>query len=334
MQPIAVNYDQCQALGKRLAKVSVRPDEFVVQPTNREEKRREANLWFYLIAICQSTRTLQGTLDGKWYRGWDYMLQAARRMTAHDPDYFSAQNMSLVTPDGVRSIFSDDFLPEHSTIDRVDERVAQLHDCAQILLRSYEGDVCVLHQQAGGRLQGENGILKRFSVFIAYSDPVQKKSFLFLMFAAKSGVWELTDLDSLKVAIDYHIMRIALRSGMVQVLDPELAETLRTRREVNAETDNQIRETIREACDLLIEHSGHTVFDVDNILWMMGRNCCFYDHAPICGDNPCTKMDKCSFVRGIEYACPGHCLFDGVCFGSYAPAYQAYWETTLYTEYY
>ena len=178
------------------------------------------------------------------------------------------------------------------------------------------------------------GILQRLSSFRAYSDPVQKKSFLFLMFASKSGVWQLADLENLKVAIDYHIMRIALRSGMVEVHDQDLAQNLRARTEVSAETDNRIREAIREACDLLIEYSGHTVFDVDNILWMMGRNCCFYDHAPICGDNRCSKMDKCSFIRGIEYDCPGHCLFDGLCQGSRDSAYRAFWEAVLYTEYY
>ena len=334
MQMITVNRGRCKELGQRLTGVTVRPDEFVVRPSNPEQKRREANLWFYLVAICQSTRTLQGTIDGKWYRGWDYMIRAARRKMAQDPDYFTAPNVARVTPADIQSMFSDDFLPEHSTLDRVEERVAQLHDCARILLRGYDGDVCALHGQAGGRLQGEDGILRRLSAFRAYSDPVEKKSFLFLMFAAKSGIWALVDLDALKVAIDYHIMRIALRSGMVEVREPNLAEALRARKEVNAETDNRIREAVREACDLLIRHSGHTVFDVDNILWMMGRNCCFYDHDPICGDNPCFKMDKCSFARGIEYPCPGHCLFDGVCLGSRDPSYRDLWETTLYTEYY
>lgn len=331
---ITVNHAQCEELGQRLAQVTVRPDEFIVRPPSPEEKRREANLWFYLIAICQSTRTLQGTLDGTWYRGWDYMIRAARRMMAQDPDYFSASNMSRIASNDVRSMFSDDLLPEHSTIDRVDERVAQLHDCAQVLLRLYEGDVCALHRQAEGRLQGKDGILRRMSAFRAYSDPVQKKSFLFLMFAAKSGIWELADLGALKVAIDYHIMRIALRSGMIEVHDPNLAETLKAREEVKAEIDDQVREVVREGCDLLIKYSGHSVFDVDNILWMMGRDCCFYDHPPICGGNPCFKMDKCSFLRGIEYACPGRCLLDGICRGSRDPAYRALWETTLYTEYY
>ena len=98
MKSIVVSHAQCQALAQRLAEVRVRPDEFVVRPTGREDKRREANLHFYLIAICQSTRTLQGTLDGKWYRGWDYMVRAARRMLSQDPDYFSAFSFLTTAP--------------------------------------------------------------------------------------------------------------------------------------------------------------------------------------------------------------------------------------------
>jgi len=73
---------------------------------------------------------------------------------------------------------------------------------------------------------------------------------------------------------------------------------------------------------------------VDNILWMMGRNCCFYDYAPICGQNTCARRQDCTFTRSIHYDCPGVCLFDGICLGSRDSAYRAYWETTLHTEFY
>jgi len=76
------------------------------------------------------------------------------------------------------------------------------------------------------------------------------------------------------------------------------------------------------------------MFAVDNILWMMGRNCCFYAHDPICGDNVCQRRDACNLLRAIEYDCPGRCLFDGVCLGSRAPEMRAHGETKLYTAYY
>jgi len=325
---------QCARLAERLAQVRVLEDEFLIRVSTPEEKRREANLWFFLVAICQSTRTLQGTIEGQWVRGWDYMVRAARRAMRSAPNYFTAEHLAGITPEALRSLFSDDGVAEHSTLDRIEERVGQWQDASRLLLERYGGDVMGLYEAAHHRLQGEGGILARLAECQAYSDPIEKKSFLFVMFASRCGAWQIEDLDNLHVAVDYHIMRVALRSGMVRVKDSELEHRLKARDAVSADEDNAIRGAVREACDLLVRYSGQTVFDVDNILWSLGRNCCFYDYDPICGENPCWRQEQCTFVRAVAYHCPGFCLFNGVCLGSRDAAYRAFWETNLYTHYY
>jgi len=331
---ITIDDAQCRRIAERLDRVEVRPDAFAVRPATAEERRREANLLLYLVGICQSTRTLQGTLDGRWYRGWDYMARAARRALAADPEAFSAERLAAISGDALRAILADAGDPASSTLDRIDERVAQLHDAARLMLDRYGGDVMALYEAAGRRVEGEGGILARLAECNAYRDPVRKKAFLLTMFLVESGVWEVRDLENLRVAIDYHIMRIALRSGIVRVEDADLAARLRDRGPVSEEEDNAIREAVREACHRIVGASRQTVFAVDNILWSMGRNCCFYDYDPICGPNACTRRDVCTFVTGIDYDCPGRCLFDGVCLGSREADYRAYWETNLYTDYY
>jgi len=334
---IEVDEGICEKLGRKLKDVQVLLHKFLAEDSRatwtEEARRREANFRFYLVAICQHTKSLQGIIEGKWCRGWDYLERACRRVMAEDAEYFSAENMSRITGQELRRILSDDFDPAHSTLDRVEERVTQLCDCGQRLAAQYDGDVMNLYRQAGGYLHGRRGILELMSEFKAYSDPIQKKSFLFLMFVSQAGIWKIKDLENLKVAVDYHIMRIALRSGMVRVRG-SLETVLKERREVDAATDIKVRGAVQEACNLLVRYSGHSVFEVDNILWMMGRNCCFYEHEPICGRNVCFKEDRCTFVRSIVYDCPGKCLFDGLCLGSMDEEYRKFWETNLYTEYY
>ena len=334
---IEVDEGICEKLGRKLKDVQVLPHKFLAEDSRatwtEEARRREANFRFYLVAFCQHTKSLQGTIAGEWRRGWDYLERACRRAMACHPDYFSAENMSRITGQELHRILSDDFDPAHSTLDRVEERVTQLRDCGQRLAAQYDGDVMNLYRQAGGYLHGRRGILELMSEFKAYSDPIQKKSFLFLMFVSQAGIWEIKDLENLKVAVDYHIMRIALRSGMVRV-GGALERALKERQEVDAAMDTQVRGAVQRVCDLLVRHSGHSVFEVDNILWMMGRNCCFYEHEPICGGNACFKQDQCTFIRSIIYDCPGKCLFDGVCLGSLDEEYRKFWETNLYTEYY
>jgi len=331
---ITIDGDQCRRLARRLDRVTVRPDAFAVRAATPEERRREANLLFFLVGICQSTRTLQGTIEGEWYRGWDYMVRAARHALADDAEAFRADRLAGITTRALRAIFSDTGDPDASTLDRVEERVAQLHDAAHVLLAAYEGDVMALYRAAGQRLEGDGGILARLAECHAYRDPVQKKSFLLTMFLVQSGVWEVLDLENLRVAVDYHIMRIALRSGMVRVEDGDLAARLRERGSVTEAEDNAVRDAVREACHRLVGAARHSVFAVDHILWMIGRNCCFYDYDPICGARACHRREACTLVRGIEYQCPGKCLLDGVCLGSRDPSHRAYWETNLYTDYY
>ena len=77
---IAVHEAQCQAIAQRLRQQRVRPDEFLFVPVTPAEARREANYWIFAIAICQHTKSLEGVIEGRWSRGWDYLIRASRRV--------------------------------------------------------------------------------------------------------------------------------------------------------------------------------------------------------------------------------------------------------------
>jgi hypothetical protein len=212
---IQVDAEQCRDLARCLDRLQVRPDPYLKRPSNHDERRQEANFWFYITAICQSTRTFKGVIDGQWVRGWDYLVRSSRRRR----EDFHAQRMRTYSATDLRSLLSDDFEPEHSPIDRVGERLGQLHDCARRLLDSYGGQAMGIFEQAEGRLLGGHGLLDLLSEFEAYSDPMHKKSVLLAGMLHEVGIWPLGDAHNLKVAMDYHAMRVALRSGMVEVVD-------------------------------------------------------------------------------------------------------------------
>lgn len=325
---IDVDAGVARGLAARLGGLEVNPGRLLPAPQGEEERRRLANYWFFLVAMCQHTVSLRGTIEGRRLRGWDYLEAASRRSL----EMFTATQLTRLRAQELRAVFSDDFEAAHSTLDRVEERLGQLRQCARLLLLDYGGDVNELYRHSGGRLAGEGGLLETLARFEPYSDPLQKKSFVFLMMVGASGVWDLKDPQALRVPIDYHIMRIALRSGLVRVTDPQLAHLLRERTPVSGQVDQLVRSRVEEACDLVVEASGRSVFQVDLALWHIGRNCCFYEHEPYCG--PCPRPERCSLVEALGYPCPGRCPLDGACLGSRDPAYRAYWETNIYTSYY
>jgi hypothetical protein len=328
---IEVNEAQCQAIGERLRRQTVRADEFLFVPATVEEAQREANYWAFAIAICQHTKSLAGVIDGRWRRGWDYLISASRRAL---DEFASAQAMAQIDANRLRTILSDDFDPAHATVDRVEERLGQIHDVARVLLEQYEGQAMNIYCQAGGHILGEGGIFQRLAAIPAYTDPLDKKAQLLVGQLDAAGVWPLEDPENLKVCMDYHAMRVALRAGIVEVTDPGLRIALKQKARVNDEINHAVRRAVSDACDRVIAHSGVSVFEFDKWIWHLGRSCCFYDHEPICGPRTCHKMDICTYIKAVDYACPGKCSLDGACKGSRDDYYKAFWETNVYTEFY
>lgn len=328
---LVVNESQCQAIAERLRQQPIRRDEFLFVPASPAEARREANYWTFVIAICQHTKSLAGRIDGQWCRGWDYLVRATRRAV---DEVASAEAMAAIDADRLRALLSDDFDPAHSTVDRVDERLRQLHEVAQALLDGYGGQAMALYEQAGGRLRGAGGLFERLAQMPPFQDPLEKKAHLLVGQLDAAGVWPLQDRENLKVCMDYHAMRVALRTGIVEVTDPGLLIALKQQARVSDEINHVVRRVVSDACDRVIAHSGVSVFEFDKWIWHLGRSCCFYDHEPICGPRTCHKMDICTYIKAVDYACPGRCSLDGACKGSRDDYYKAFWETNVYTEFY
>lgn len=328
---IVVNEAQCRAIAERLRQQTIWADEFLFVASTPQECRREANYWTFIIAICQHTKSLQGIIDGKWGRGWDYLVRSSRRVI---DEIASAEAMASINSDRLRAILSDCYDPESSTLDRIDERLDQLHTVAAALLQNYGGEAMNLYCRAGGRLRGPGGIMERLAHLPPFSDPLEKKAHLLVGQLDAAGVWPLEDPENLKVCMDYHAMRVALRTGIVEVTDPGLRLALKEKAEVSDEINHHVRQVVSDACDRVIAYSSVSVFEFDKWIWHLGRSCCFYDHEPICGPRTCHKMDICSYIKAVDYACPGRCSLDGVCRGSQDDFYKAYWETNVYTEYY
>ena len=333
---VEVDEEKCREIAEILGRVQLRTDPFIRKPRGSDEKRREAEYWFYMIAICHATRTLEGFLDGKWLRGNDYLLLAARRRLDADPSFFDAERMARITGRDLRAAISDDGSPIHSKLDRVQERVDLLHDCAEVLLRDFAGDVMKIYALSGGYVAPVRGkgLLDLLARFKAYSDPVRKKSFLLLMFLDEAGVWKVRDPEKLSLAIDYHLMRIALRSGAIRILDPRLAAKVKERKPVTEKEDEVVREAAKSAYRFMSHKPGLNVFSLDSLLWNIGRTCCFYEHDPICGAQRCWKQGKCTLLQRTSYKCSGRCPLDGICLGSRDQEHRQYWETNIYTSYY
>ena len=178
---------------------------------------------------------------------WDVALAAARER----PGLLTAAALAEVTAEQVAEIFrvGDDTVADP-------ERRAELwRDLGAGLLRDYEGDATALLAAAGGRLGGPGGLLERLAAFEAYSDPLAKKAQLVAKICHRRGWLEVADPESWEVSADNVLMRLALRSGLIEPGD--LAA---------------VRAATREAFKRVAERTGIPPPELDDMLWELGRD--------------------------------------------------------------
>ncbi len=326
-----VDRRRCRDLASRLPTIDIRASHFAPAPQNPDAAVRLTEFHLAWIGICQRTGPLQGVVDGVAYRGSDYLAHRLRVRLDEDPGRFAARRLADVGADDLRAWLSDDGDPASSTVDRVDERVGLLNDMGQVLLEGYDGSAAALLAASKGRLEGRSGLYERLSRMRAYRDPVRKKSGLLIQVLRHSGVFEPVDPEALGIAADYHVLRVLLRTGALQ-LKGDRGRELRQGAEMTESEDTRIRAKALEAGRVMSEVVG--VQSLDPLLWMIGRNCCAPDHPPVCTLGPCTLAADCSLLGSTNLSCSQVCPFDGSCAGSQNPEAAGFREPWLDTDLY
>lgn len=187
----------------------------------------------------------KGPFDGSALL-WQLGLAAERR----HPGLLTAQGLAEVSADQVEAIFR----VGGETVSGPEDRARLWRDAAAVLRNSYDGSAAALLAACEGRLAGSGGLLSRLGELEAYSDPLQKKSFLFAKIAERRGWLAVTDPESWQVCPDNVLMRLALRAGLVH---PGPAEVVRV--------------ATRDAFKRLADESGLAPPLLDDLLWSLGK---------------------------------------------------------------
>jgi hypothetical protein len=178
---------------------------------------------------------------------WSVAIHAA----AGDAGALTAARLVDVTGAEVADLLQID----GETVADPDRRASLWRELATGLERDHGGEARALLAAADGRLGGEGGVLALLARYEAYSDPLQKKSFLFAKICERRGWLEVTDPEQWEVCADNVLMRLALRSGLIE--PGELAD---------------VRAATRDAFKQVAERSGVPPPVLDDLLWELGRD--------------------------------------------------------------
>lgn len=333
IRKVAVNQEKCAEIGKVLRNISIRPEflerEFLSVESDRETKLR---MYFLAAAICHQTHSLHNDTLNLW--GWDYMeygfLQMLKTASAmFNPGYVCMSDKDEITH-YLSKTFSPDGNPKNCTLDSLPERTAMLIEICKLVKENNHSSIAELIDACNGRLLNNGkGLYEVLSQFKAFSDPQKKKITFFLKLAIDAGLIRIKDPENLIPIMDYHMQRVLLRMGCVEILDAQLRMELTDHKP--KQSDEEIRLACIEAVEIIAKKSRHSIISINDFFWPLGRSCC--NDSTLCNRGVCLKT-PCTFNLMVDIKNHDHCFFEDTCMGSKDEAYRNLWEPIVETHYY
>lgn len=126
-------------------------------------------------------------------------------------------------------------------------------------------------------------------------DPLKKKSNLLAHLIIRAKIVKITDEENLEPAIDYHIMRVYLRTGRIKISDKKTCDRLRENATYTLDEITELRQSVRCAMKLMCKQYSQSMATLSFVDWILGREYC--DRmTPLCkfGQKSCPVKSLCS----------------------------------------
>lgn len=230
-------------------------------------------------------RPAAGKLDGFEHQGAMYMWRALRRaLDQTGGTLLDADFLARLSDAEFDRIFADDGGNNPLAPGR-EERIANLRDLGEHLRAHWNGSFYNLVESTEGSLVE----FARLSRGIrAFDDPMWKLTMLTAILHSGSGLYRFED-EPLP-AVDYHLLKQALRQGMVRP-NPDLEQEIAASCLLRPEDALELRRLALVAFVGVSERTGLSGEVLDNRYWLNRVNCT--DPNPVCLDP--AAADCCPF---------------------------------------
>jgi len=328
-----LNPEVCENVAQTIKKLKLRTDFYnreYLNPAVDEETKFRMN--FFAVAICHQTYKLQNLPLNLF--GWDYLEYGFVRFAKLNSPILNPQFLAHSTVNEVieilRPAFSPDENPENCTLDRLDERAELMIQAGKLISSDYQNSVKNLICSTDGFLlhQGK-GLYEILPDLEAFADPLQKKSTFLIKLLMEANLLKINDPGNFIPIMDYHMQRVLMRLGCIEIVDKTLRRKLLNRETLPS--DEVVRNRCIEAFKRIAKISGHPVTKMNDFFWSLGRSCC--NQTTLCQDRVCEK-NPCTFTQIIEINDHTHCIFEPVCKGFRQSDYRNLWQPVIETHYY
>jgi hypothetical protein len=158
---------------------------------------------------------------------------------------------------------------------RAKKRAALLRDIGKQLVHLYHGSAESLIRASDNRLYDKDGLVFQLDSFEAFrEDPLRKKSNVLIHELVRDRVVRFKDEDKIVPAIDYHVMRLYLRTGRVVPLHTNTMDLLKSDSTPRPRLVKLLREAVAEALSLTALYARMSIPQVNSLEWQLGRDIC------------------------------------------------------------
>ncbi len=227
---------------------------------------------FWTATADRYAHPLIATVDGEERKGAFYLFRAYLRWLENDPD--------LLTPAGQAELTKADMLAVLRADDGTDPMPAL--DLHLELARQYGRDMLALNltprtllEQAIASASPLHTLLQLLDHVGGYKeDPLRKKAGLLAIILQQRPEEFLPFSDEeMPPVVDYHVMRSCLRTGLIDVVDDELAAKLVARELLSRDEEWAVRIAAHKAVEQVVIQSGKSMGAVDWFFFQARQRC-------------------------------------------------------------
>ncbi|OYT16818.1 MAG: hypothetical protein B7C24_05835 [Bacteroidetes bacterium 4572_77] len=326
MKKAEVNIAQSQKIGQIVRDLVFKPT-FLYRPFLSISiiASLKASMYYYAVGICHQTYNLTNSKLSLF--GWDFLEYGFIEIAQQKPELLDKNHLlSLSTTkliEEIKPFFSEDHKASNCTLDRLEERATLWLEMAT-LLQELETTAYDLAKN-----NTITSFYNKLAGTLAYSDPLQKKSSFFMKLLEDANLHSYGESAEITPIMDYHMQRVLLRTGCVEIIDKETKNILQKRIEIN--DDSEIRKACIESMKIIAQTSSYSVLKMNDVFYTLGRSCCLENL--LCQGHSCEKT-PCTLSLAVELGEHKECIFQKVCKGAHNLDYQKYWQPMVDTHYY
>jgi hypothetical protein len=287
-QPFAVDDLRCAEAAAIVRTTIIEPE---TAPWHIWPEARQLEFKLLFVSICHQIN-------------WDF-LQSRLYAALRELDYPVSSQLRHISAPDVERWLAGYAKPERI---RARERAQMVRETATTFLRLMEED------RPGGpfhvptNLGGKHGFYAWLQEFDAFRrDPVQKKSNVLVHELFLDKVICFVDPEHLRPAVDYHLIRLYLRTGRVYPTVREVMPFLLGAADSpRARLVQTLRSAICEAADKTAFYAKTNVAHLNRVEWQLGRATCTRT-APVCVGTQAPAVQS-AFGRYADGHCPYHAM--------------------------